>query len=274
MEERPACIYCAGEVMEKYIKLWVVMTSRVTQVAFASRFGVIFFTLGKIVRFLIFLLFLVLLVSKTKTLVGYTVWQVILFFITFNFVDIIAQFFLREVYRFRSYIVSGNFDYTLIKPLSPLFRSLFGGSDILDLVTLLPLSVFLFYTVGKIGPVTGVEIFLYILLVVNALIISIAFHIFVLGLGVITTEVDNAIWMFREITALGRIPVAVYREPVSWILTFILPVAVMISFPTQALLGLLTTDGIVLSFVFSGVLLSISFWFWKYSLRHYGSASS
>lgn len=260
--------------MKKYIKIWVVMTSRITQVAFASRFGVVFFTLGKIVRFLIFLLFLVLLVSKTKSLVGYTLWQVILFFITFNFVDIIAQFLLREVYRFRSYIVSGNFDYTLIKPLSPLFRSLFGGSDILDLVTLLPLSVFLFYTVGKIGPVTGVGIFLYILLLMNALVISLAFHIFVLGLGVITTEVDNAIWMFREVTALGRVPVAVYREPVSWILTFVLPVAVMISFPAQALLGLLTLNGIVLSFIFSGILLSVSLLFWRYSLRRYGSASS
>lgn len=85
---------------------------------------------------------------------------------------------------------------------------------------------------------------------------------------------DNAVWMFREVTALGRVPVAVYREPVSWILTFVLPVAVMISFPTQALLGLLTANGIVLSFVFSSVLLFISLWFWRYSLRHYGSASS
>lgn len=260
--------------MKKYFKLWIVMTSRVTQIAFASRLGVILFTFGKIVRFLFFLLFLILLISRTQSLAGYTLWQVILFFITFNFIDILAQFFLREVYRFRSYIVSGSFDYMLTKPLSPLYRSLFGGSDVLDLLTIFPLLVFLFYVVSKIDGVTVIGILLYILLVVNALLIALAFHIFVLGLGIITTEVDNAIWIFREITALGKVPVSVYREPVSWILTFILPVAAMITFPAQALMGILSWQGVVISFLFSSILLHLSLRTWHFALKQYASASS
>ena len=97
--------------MKKYITLWLITTGRATQVALASRLGAVLFTLGKILRFLFFLIFLILLTTRTKSLAGYSLWQVIFVFLTFNLVDILAQFFLREVYRFRSQIVSGSFDY-------------------------------------------------------------------------------------------------------------------------------------------------------------------
>lgn len=273
MDERIAGIYSARK-MKKYFKLWLTITGRTTQIAFASRLGVVLFTFGKIIRFLFFLVFLFLLTSKTKSVAGYTIWQIILFFVTFNLVDIIAQFLWRDVYRFRSYIVSGNFDLFLSKPISPLLRSLFGGSDILDLITLIPLLGFLFYVVSQLGNVTLFHTILYLLLVCNALLIALALHIFVLALGVVTTEVDNAIWMIREITQLGRIPVNVYPKPVSLFFTYVLPVAAMITFPAQALLGILSWQGVIVSFLFSGVLLLLSLKSWNSALKQYASASS
>ncbi len=260
--------------MRKYFKLWFTVTGRTTQIAFASRLGVVLFTFGKVIRFLFFLIFLFLLTSKTKSIAGYTTWEIILFFVTFNFIDMIAQFLWRDVYRFRSYIVSGNFDLLLSKPISPLLRSLFGGSDILDLITLIPLVGFLFYVVQQIGNVTIFNSVLYFLLVINALIIALSLHIFVLALGVISTEVDNAIWMIREITQLGRIPVNIYPKPVSLVFTYVLPVAAMITFPSQALIGILSWQGVVVSFLFSSILLFLSLRSWNFALREYASASS
>ena len=260
--------------MKKYLKLWLTMTNRTTQIAFASRFGVVLFTFGKVIRFLLFLVFLFILTSKTKSIAGYTTWEVILFFVTFNFIDMIAQFLWRDVYRFRSYIVSGNFDLLLSKPISPLLRSLFGGSDILDLLTLIPLIGFLFYVTSQIGNIAFVGVFLYILLLFNALIIALSLHIFVLSLGIISTEVDNAIWMIREITQLGRIPINVYPKPVSLFFTYVLPVAAMITFPSQALIGILSWQGVVVSFLFSSILLFLSLRSWNFALRQYASASS
>src|SRR3989338_6451947 len=103
--------------MKKYFTLWLITTGRATQVALASRLGAVLFTLGKILRFLFFLVFLILLVGRTQSLGGYSLWQVIFVFLTFNVVDILAQFFLREVYRFRTQIISGSFDYVLTKPM-------------------------------------------------------------------------------------------------------------------------------------------------------------
>ena len=162
----------------------------------------------------------------------------------------------------------------LLKPISPLARALFGGSDILDLVTLVPLVFFLIFVAAHIPGITIFSIFAFLILLINAFVIAVAFHIAVLALGVITTEVDNAIWIFRDMTNLGRVPITIYREPVSWILTFIVPVAALITIPAQALMGLLSIQGLVVSFGFSIGLLVLCSHFWNFALRRYTSASS
>ena len=260
--------------MKKYINLWLILTSRTTQIALYSRSGAILFTLGKLMRFIFFVVFLFLLTSRTNTIAGYTIWEVMLFFVTFNIIDFISQFLWREVYRFRNYIISGSFDYYLIRPISPLFLSLFGGSDILDLLSLIPLLGFLGFILTQLGDVSIVNILLYTVLVINAVLIALSFHIFVLGLGIVTTEVDNAIWMFREITQLGRVPLQVYPRAITVVFTYLLPVAAMIAIPTHSLLGLLSFQGVMIAFLFSGVLLWGSFSFWQYALKQYASASS
>ena len=53
-------------------------------------------------------------------------------------IDVISQFLFREVYRFRPLVVSGEFDLVLVKPVSSLFRSLAGGADVIDLITIPP----------------------------------------------------------------------------------------------------------------------------------------
>lgn len=256
---------------KKYLKIWWLMTLVSSRVAFVSRFGAIIFIIGKILRFASFLFFLFILSSEVKIIQGYTLWQMIFFFATFNLVDTLAQFFLREVYRFRYYVVSGNFDYILIKPLSPLFRSLFGGSDVLDLSMVLLTTIFLIYSGEKIGNILIGNILLYSLLVLNAFLIAIAFHIFVLATGVLTTTVDNAILLYRDFTQMGRVPVDIYHEPLRSLLTFALPVGIMMTFPAKAFLGLLSTEVIILSFLIGIILLFLSIKFWRFSLAHYTS---
>lgn len=260
--------------IKRYYHIWWILTSQATQVAFSSKIGAALFIVGKLLRFAFFLFFLVLILSKTNTVAGYSLWQIVLFFATFNLIDILSQFFLREVYRFRSYVVSGNFDYLLTKPISPLLRSLFGGSDILDLFTLFAVVGFIVYVAFQLGTVTPLAVLIYIFLVLNGFLIAIAFHICVLALGVLTTEVDNAIWIFREITQLGRVPVEVYREPVGTLLTFVVPVAIMISFPAKALMGILSWQWVIWAMAFSGMLLLLSYQLWRFALKRYASASS
>ncbi len=259
--------------MKKYITLWWVYTLRMTQIAFTSRLGVVIFTLGKFIRFGLYMFFIYILVSKTNSLAGYSLWEVLLFFATFNFIDTSAQFFLRDVYRFRQHVISGYFDTYLIKPMSPLFKALFGGSDVLDIPLILVSFFFIVYSAMHIG-VTVPGVILYALLVINSLVIALAFHIFVVSLGILTTEIDNMLWMYRDLTQMGRIPVDIYREPIKSIITYVIPIGIMMTFPGKALLGILSVNGVLISFFVSAVILIGSLLFWDYALKSYASASS
>jgi ABC-2 type transport system permease protein len=181
---------------------------------------------------------------------------------------------MREVYRFRTYVVSGEFDYFLSKPLSPLFRTLLGGSDILDLPMLFLSIVFVVTAAVQMEVVSFVGVLLYLVLMANAFLIALAFHIMVVALGVLTTEIDNALWMYRDLAAMGRLPIDIYQEPLRWTLTFAIPVGIMITFPSKALMGLLSTQSVAIALLIGIVFLYGSYKFWQYAIKHYSSASS
>ena len=250
------------------------MTLGTTQIAFQSRFGAVLFLLGKLLRYVFFLLFLVLLVNRAKVIAGYTFWEIVLFYATFNFLDTLPQFFFRNVYRFRQQILNGYFDNLLLKPLPSLFHPLFGGSDMLDLFVLILSAGFIIFAGWHSDHVTVLRVLLYILLLMNGFIISLGFHIFVLGTGILSTAVDNTVMLYRDLTQMGRLPIEVYQEPLRGLITFVIPVGIMMTYPGRALLGLLSWQGVVIALVFGVGLLFISLRFWSYALRHYTSASN
>lgn len=260
--------------MIRYLKLWWIFTKNTTNLALQSRFGSGFFLIGKFIRFFMMFYFLYILLSQTKTLAGFNLYEVIFFYATFNLIDVIPQLLLRETYRFRYYVIQGFLDYILTKPMSPLFRALFGGSDILDIPMLFLSIGFLVYSGMHLGAISVVGVLLYILLVANAIVIAFSIHILILGFGIMTADIDNSVMLYRDITKMGQIPVDVYRAPVNFLITFIVPVGIMMSFPVKALLGLLSWQFILIAVLFAGGFLYFSLWFWKFSLKQYQSASS
>lgn len=250
------------------------MATYATQIALVSRFGAILFIFGKFLRFFLFLGFILLIATKTSALSGYSLWQIILFFATFNLIDTSVQFFFREVYRFRSYVVSGDFDYFLTKPLSPLFRALFGGSDVLDLPMLVGSIILTIIAINNLGGFSIPGLVLYILLAGCGLIIALAFHVAVLSVGVLTTEVDNTIMIYRDLTNMGRFPIDIYRQPLRALITFVIPVGIMMTFPAKALIGILSPLLILFALAISLIFLWASLKFWQFALKNYTSVSS
>lgn len=260
--------------MIKYFKVFLLLSIASFQTFLVSRVGAVLFLTGKILRFIFFLSFLVLLVSKTQVLAGYDLSQVLLFYLTFNFIDAATQMLFREVYRFRQQVVTGNFDLVLVKPVNCLFRALFGGTDLLDLITLFPFAIFICIVISKISQITFIGVLFYVLLVLNALFIAVSFHIMVLALAILTTEIDHAIMIYRDLISMGKLPVDIYQEPLRSLITFVIPVGVMVTFPAKALLGILSLSGIFMAFGIGIILFCFSLFLWQYALRRYTSASS
>ena len=259
--------------LKYYSKIWWLLTRNSFSVVLGQKVALSFFLTGKIIRFVFFIGFLYFLVKGTNGLVGYDANQVVFFFLIFNVVDIVSQFFFREVYRFRPKVVSGDFDLTLIRPANALFTSLLGGADMIDFITIPPLLVATYY-IGSLFHPSLPQVFLFLIMIANAILIAAAFHIAVLALAIISLEIDHTIMIYRDLTSFGRFPVDIYKQPLQGVLTYLIPVGIMITFPAKVLMGLTSAGGIATSLLIGLVAILLSFKFWNFALKKYTSASS
>jgi ABC-2 type transport system permease protein len=259
--------------VSKYLKIWWIMSKNSFVMVISQKLSLSVFLIGKLFRFMFFFLFLFFILNGSGTLAGYSGNQVIFFFLTFSVIDIVSQFLFREVYRFRPMIVNGDFDLVLVKPINSLFRVLLGGADVIDLVTIPPLVIATIYFGSLLKP-NFFEIILYFTLLMNGFLIATAFHIVVLSLAIITTEIDHMVMIYRDITSLGRLPVDIYKQPLQMFITYLIPVGVMITIPAKAMMGAVAPWGIVSAFTVGIISIFISLKFWNYALTKYTSASS
>lgn len=259
--------------LRKYLKIWWMMCVNSFSIVLGQKYALMMFLIGKIFRFTFYFLFIFYLLKGAGNLAGYSINQVILFFLVFNFIDVVTQFLFRQVYSFRPMIIKGDFDLVLVKPINALFRVLMGGADLIDLITVPPLIILMIIYIVRLHPsLPGVIIFLALL--INSFIIATAFYIAILALAIITLEIDHAVMIYRDISNLGKFPIDIYKAPLKHVLTYIIPVGIMMTFPGKALMGLVSVRGVLLSFFVGGLTIYLAIMFWKYALTKYTSASS
>lgn len=103
--------------------------------------------------------------------------------------------------------------------------------------------------------------------------------VYSLWLGLMTlafwfVKVDNLAFLFDSTFQAGRYPVGVYRRALRFVLTYVLPLAVVTTAPAAALIGRLTPGMALWSAVVAAVALAAARWFWARAVRAYTSASS
>lgn len=249
------------------------MAGNALQETFVNRGANILFFLGKSVRLFLAVVFLLMIQRTIKQFAGYSVDQVVIFFLTYNLIDTITQTMFRGVYMFANQVRRGEFDFTLTKPINALFISLFGTPDINDTIFLLPtLAVTTWLVAGLDLVFEPIHIFWYLILFANGLVIGAAFHILALVVGLITSEVDGVMWLYRDLSRLAQFPVTIYLAPIRLALFFLLPFGMMVTIPAQALLGLPLSYSGILAITIGLGLLGLSLVAWRRALRFYSSA--
>ena len=261
--------------MSNYLKIWKITALNALQETFVNRATNLLFLTGKIIRLTMSLLVLWLIKSQLSAFGNYSADDVVIFFLTYLFIDTLSQVIFRGVYLFSPLVRSGEFDFLLIKPISPLFRALTGRPDFNDALFIIPSTIISLYLVTKLDVNITLTSFLwYLLLLFNSLLISTSLHIMVLVIGVLTTEVDGVIWMYRDLTRMGQFPVNIYLEPIRTILFFLIPIGVMFTVPTQILINEPASVSLVITFLIGVTSLLVSYGLWRWSLKKYTSTGS
>lgn len=259
----------------KYLRVWWKLADLSFQMQLSTPMSSVGYLLGKFVRLAFFFVFIAAIFQHTKSLAGYSMTETVLFFLTFNIIDMGAQFFFRGIYGIRRTIREGDFDFFLIQPLNPLFRLASGTIDFLDLCTFVPVLAMTAVTLVKLpGPLSLGQGVLYVLLCSNGILIALAIHIFVAAVAVRLQEMENTIWFYRDMMSLGRFPADIYQKPLRLVLYSLIPVAVMVSLPVKVTIGALSGIWILYAAAVAGVLLTLSLAAWKSSLKAYSSVSS
>lgn len=253
-----------------YLKLFLAFSALEWKRATIHRIGIILFITAKLVRFFTLLFLLFAVIKPGESIAGYTSMQVIFIYLSFNFIDTISQALFREVYRARSYIISGGLDSILIKPYNALFHLLLSGIDFFDIAVLSVYLVFLIVIGGKVET-SALRVFIYVFLVFNSVAMNAAVHILVLALTVATAQTDQLILIWRNIFGFGRFPVEIYGKLLSLFLTFVIPVFLMVELPASSLFRAADLSLIAVALVYSSVMLSISLYLWNFSLKKYQS---
>jgi ABC-2 type transport system permease protein len=87
-------------------------------------------------------------------------------------------------------------------------------------------------------------------------------------------RLDNLVYLLGAIFDVARWPTQVFQGLWRVVFTFIIPVAVMTTFPAMALLGRLDLEHTLATLGGSALMLVISRAVWKFAIRSYTSASS
>ena len=170
---------------------------------------------------------------------------------------------------------NGSFDYVLLKPLdaqAAVLASRCRPWSIFDLLAPIAMLVYAFghrgYPPSPGELALGFALFMTGALAMCSLWITCAALVFWVG------RLDDLLYLLGAIFDVAKWPVAVFPGPWRIIFTFVIPVAMMTTFPAMALLGSLHTHQIIGTVVGSATLFVASRLIWRAAIRSYTSASS
>jgi ABC-2 type transport system permease protein len=111
-------------------------------------------------------------------------------------------------------------------------------------------------------------------MLVSAVIMVYSLWLMMSSLAFWFVRIDNVTELFYAFYEAGRYPVTIYRGFVRGLLTFIVPIAFVTTYPASALLGRLDSATAWMGIIFAIVLLISSNRIWNFAVRYYSSASS
>jgi ABC-2 type transport system permease protein len=172
-------------------------------------------------------------------------------------------------------IRKGTFDFVLVKPLDAQF--LVSTARVmpwrgLNVITAFALFAYGFRTLGR-TPAPG-SVAIALLLALASSVILYSLWMVSVSLAFWVVKVDNLTFLFGAVFDAARWPSSVFKGILRFLFTFVVPLAVMTTFPAEALLGRAGPTHVAGAALAAALSFAVSRWVWRRALAHYTSASS
>ena len=217
-----------------------------------------------------------LIFGNVREVAGWDLDRMFILLGTFVLVEGLTSFlFQPNMSKLSELVNKGDLDFVLMKPMSSQFLVSTRYVDFTDLPGAIVGVGYILIGIQRTGLRPGpAEVALYLLLVVCALLAVYALWFMTVTFALWTGRINNIAHLMLPFIDLARVPSDVYRGLVRPLVTFAIPIALISTLPTKALLGLLEPGLAFYEVGLTCLLLWASHRFWTYSLRRYSSASS
>jgi len=172
-------------------------------------------------------------------------------------------------------IRSGSFDYVLLKPVDAqvmVSASRYEPWKVFDLAGAIAIVIYAFIRRG--APPSAADIALGIVMFGAGVLAAYGLWILCAAASFWVVRLDNLMYLLGAIFDTARWPVSIFPRAWQFVFTFVLPVAVMTTYPARALLGTLDATTTVATLGGAFALLIVSRLVWRTAIRNYTSASS
>ena len=171
------------------------------------------------------------------------------------------------------HVRKGTLDFVLLKPADAQFlvsTARFQPWRATNVLTGCGVFVYAFHLLGRTPSWGG--LFAALGLFACALVVLYSLWILTASAAFYVVKVDNLTYLFGAVFDAARWPATVFRGAVRFVFTFVLPFAMMTTFPAEALLGRLAARDAALAVGIAAVFALASRAVWRGAIRNYTSA--
>jgi ABC-2 type transport system permease protein len=177
--------------------------------------------------------------------------------------------------RLSEYVRLGTLDYILTKPVDSQFLVSLRNIGVFNWGDPLLGMALVVYALARLGRLPNLgQVALFVVLALSGLVLLYSISLILQTTTFWLINIEEADAVIQGLLETGRFPIQFYRGWLRGVLTVVIPVAFMTTFPAQALLGRLELWTAGAAIGLAGLLFLLSRAFWRFGLRYYSGASA
>lgn len=207
---------------------------------------------------------------------GWGAWEIVLLTGFFLIVaGTFASFIQPAINASMGRIRDGTLDYLLLRPVDSLMSCLLAAFSPWSLIEVFVGIGLVVFSSVRLGLEPSVEQLAMLLLVVAGGLVSLyAIAVLILAASFRALELENLTFLMETLLDFAHWPISVFRGPLKLVFTFVVPFAVMTSYPAQSLMGELAGEQVLGALASAAALAVVARLAWLRAVRGYTSASS
>jgi ABC-2 type transport system permease protein len=256
-----------------YSALW--RNSVVREMQFKLNF--VLWIVVELLWFALQLTFIAVIYSHTDRIGDWTKWQVVFLMGASTFIQqFFSAIFLSNLTQLSELVRTGKLDFMLLLPANTRFLVSLRQVDLGGFVNAGVAVAVMAYAAGELGlSPSAAQLGGFLLLCLASILIHYSLMLILATTSFWTVRAQGIVWGYYSFFNIARLPDAAFRGAFKVFFTFALPMLLVANVPAKLVVRKLESPGeMLLLAAMSAVLFAVSEIVWRFSTRHYTSASS